>query len=272
MPLAMSKSYEGAIWDTNFVGTDLSNENQGTIVTANATINTKGSYTTLISATAFDSYGFHFLVQGSNAASTITSQLMDLRIGGSGGQVILPDFQVGARERGREGSWTMFIPIFIPRGTLIEARIQAVITVDTVNLTLFLNSGNSGWPGPLFAGADGYGFTSADSGGTAHTAGNGTPSTLANVGGTLSRDYGAIMIEIHPATGSLGERRYHWEVAVSSVIKAGWLHHSSSGESAITISPTHPHYTNLVSGAQLQVRAECSAGPHDHDVAFHCFY
>lgn len=271
MGLALPYYYEVNDWQSN-LGDDISTENQGDTITAGGTANTKGTYVTLISSTDYDVYGFYLLIQEAWTNGAQVNMLLDIRIGGASGKVILPDWQIGARHRGREGSWSNYFPLFIPRGMAVDARIQANTASDTAQVVIFLCKGTSGVPDNIYDGCDAYGANTSDSGGVAHTAGNTVFSTAANVGSTLSNNYKAAMLSLATGAATLGERRYLWRLLVGSVVKATWLHHSASDETILTCQPSTAKPMDLPSGSQLQVQGKCNAAAHVHDIAFHCFY
>lgn len=133
-------------------------------VTASGTAHTKGSWVELVSAAnnVFD-IGCIWLHSSANSASgTNTSQLCDIGLGAAASEaVIIPDILTGFDTlRASEG---MRIPIFIPKGERIAARIQAAITSDTLGLQIALvEAGNY----PSFQRAENIGSLSGTSGGT----------------------------------------------------------------------------------------------------------
>lgn len=94
----------------------------GTVVTASATTNTKGSYVELIASTAFNASGFWIRALDPSAQGSF---LIDIAIGGAGSeQVIVPNVMFGALA-GTELVLGMFIPINVPVGSRLSARCQS---------------------------------------------------------------------------------------------------------------------------------------------------
>lgn len=126
------------------------------VVTANPTPHQPGNYSELIASTAFDSHFMDLNVQGSSAGATDTPQLLDLAIGPSFEHIIVPN--VGTGHVGGMGTGTgptayrtYRIPVYIPQGTRIGARLRALIANDTLDVGLELYSGVL--PGGFFSGA-----------------------------------------------------------------------------------------------------------------------
>lgn len=259
-----------AAWQNNLPATPTVNA-AGTTITAHASINTKGSYTELFSATTYDSYGFWLATNNSSANATDTSMLLDIAIGAAASEVVIfPNYLCGYRT-GIGGM--IFVPLFIPKGSRVSARIQALISADDINVVMHLNGGRSGLGGSIFVGCDAYGVNTADSGGTAHTPGNtGTESTDANVGSVLSRDYGAVLLGLgHSGTG-LSANAVHWELTDGTNTLAEWWSQHQSTEQIFGPWPPVPFNMKLAGGTQLQIQAEASGTGDANDVAFYCFY
>ena len=106
-------------WSSNSVMTSLD---------AGATLNTKGAYAQIIASTAEAYKGI--LLNFGNSGSTDTtsvSNLLDLAIGAAASEiVILPDYHIQRAGRGVGNNTSMrYIPIHIPAGVRLAARIQA---------------------------------------------------------------------------------------------------------------------------------------------------
>ncbi len=270
--LGIARTYQGRRWESSMEDAPSQN-NWGPTVTASGTTHTKGNYVQLEAATTYDWYGFWLMCSGSSASANATNQLLDLAIGAAASeQIILPDFMSGWHIN--QIPTPYFIPIYIPRGTRIAARVQAQIASDTVDVCIWGNASNSGLPGPLFSNCDAYGITSASSNGTTVTAGNsGTPGSDTNIGSTTSRTYGGVYCMASPngltTVSSLG---YTWELRIGSVTVAEWHEATTTAEVRFGLYPPTPIPTPVLSGTQLQVRGACSGTNQAHTVALYCFY
>jgi hypothetical protein len=245
----------------------------GTSIAANASIHTKGLWTQLIASTTYDSYGFWLCANNSLSAGADTSQLLDIGVGANPNEVaILPNYLAGSRGA---GGWTkfVFIPLFIPRGTRVSARNQALISADTVHVLVMPVYGSSRPTQRIYTGCDAYGVDTADSGGTAHTPGNtGAESTDANVGTTLTRDYKAVLPALQFPGTTAGNDAFHWEITDGTNTFAEWVNSTGSSETVDVLQPNVPLEFPLKAGTQLMVQAESNTTGTLHDVAFYCFY
>ncbi|MCS6302369.1 MAG: hypothetical protein H8K07_01685 [Nitrospira sp.] len=243
----------------------------GPIITANATVHTKGAYAELVAATTYDWYGFWISMSGVAVSATRTDMLLDVAIGGAGSeQVILPNLMAG---------WTMggsgnilYIPIYIPRGTRLSARCQAVVSGDQTGVMLWGMAGHSGLPGPLFSQADDYGTVLASSKGAAHTPGNGVLSTATNVGGTTSRIYGAVLLMVAPDTTTVTARGVTWNLVFGGQAYAEWFDLETAAEQLVGPLPPAPNFCSVPAGTQLQVQGTSGGAGNAHTVILYGFY
>lgn len=275
MSLAIGNEFQQAIRQSNLSATP-SLTTWGTRLTAHATPHTKGSWATLATAT-YDVYGFWLGVNGTAASATRTDMMIDIGYGtaSSPENIIVPEFLCGWRGTPNLAPLMQWFPIFIPKGAIIQGRIQALITVDTADVTIFLNGGASAIPGPLFSGCDAYGTNTATSGGTSHTPGNtGAESTDANIGSTMAKHYGAVMLMVQGTLGTTTQTNiaYHWEVTLGGVTLAEWFVEGHTTEVVSGPFPPTPFFCSIPAGAQLQVQAEASGTAQAYDCALYCYY
>lgn len=112
---------------------------------AGGTANNKGSYTQITASTTNDASMLYVCMHG--GASTGTTGLLDIAIGGSGSEVIIiPDIPFCFNENNIEGVQSVGvnpcmvgpIPVQIPAGTRIAARIQTSFSFSSINMTVIL--------------------------------------------------------------------------------------------------------------------------------------
>jgi hypothetical protein len=99
-------------------------------LTANTSAHTKGSYSELIASTSANAGLLVLMVQDVSAASTNTATLIDVATGASGSETaIISNLAVGGAltTTGPIGI-AASIPVQIPSGTRLSARIQSVVT------------------------------------------------------------------------------------------------------------------------------------------------
>jgi hypothetical protein len=253
----------------------------GTTVTGAGTAHTKGSWTSLIDPTTYDTFGLFLTIAGTATSNTRTDALVDIGIGPSGGgseQVIIPNMIAGWRGTANAVPPTgLYLPMYIPAGVRVSARAQGLQINKQVQVGIWLHQGFSGMADDLFTQCDAYGINTSLSIGTSHTPGAlGALSTFADLGSTLSRDYGAVLLipQGTLADTSMRNDAYHWWVRADSggEVVGGWYVAGNSNELVAGPYPGMPLDLNLPSGTQLQVAAECSsASPEAYDVAAYCF-
>lgn len=107
-------------------------------VTADATPHTKGSWIELIAATTEDTDWLTLGISGTMAINgTDTRGLLDIAIGAAAAEVaIITEIPAGFISNGMH----ITLPVFIPKGARVSARLQAVTTVDTVAIAATVSS------------------------------------------------------------------------------------------------------------------------------------
>lgn len=275
MPLAIHNEFQQAIRQSNLSATP-SLTQWGRRLTASGTPHAKGSWATLATAT-YDVYGFWLGVNGVATAATRTDMMIDIGYGtaSSPENIIVPEFLCGWRSTPNLGALMQWFPIFIPKGAVIQGRIQALIASDTADVVVFLNGGASAMPGPLFSGCDAYGTNTAASTGTSHTPGNsGAESTDANIGSTASKNYGAVMLMVQGTLSQTTQTNiaYHWELTIGGTTVAEWFVEGHTTEVVHGPFPPCPVFCSVPEGTQMQVQAEASGTAQAYDVALYGFY
>lgn len=252
----------------------------GATITASATPHAKGAWTSLIDPVPFDVHLLHLAYWNSATAATRTDQMLDIGYGPAGGgseQVLLPEILTGWAPNGDRYGRSMVLPLFIPAGGRLSARLQALIASDTLAVFVGIAGGGDGIPGPLFRGADAFGTVVASSIGTSHTPGNtGAESAWANLGSATANDYIGCMMMVQGtmATTVMTTIGYHWELGYSSGAAplGEWAYGGNTNEILNGPWPVLPSFKPIPSGTQLQVRAEASGTAQAYDVAALCFY
>lgn len=269
---ALIRNFQQSALHSNLPATPAST--WGTHLTAHATPHSKGAWATLMTTTA-DVCGFWVGAAAISTSATQTDMMLDIAIGPTQDIVIVPELLIGWRGSVGAGPLMYYIPIYIPSGTLVSGRIQALITVDTAEILMFANEGGTLYRGPLFSGCDAYGTVIAASQGTSHTPGNtGAYSTDANIGGTTTKAYGAVLLGVGGTLSNttMNDLRYHWDLRVGSTTLGKWYHSTTSLEVVYGPFPPAPVYCSIPTSTQLQVRSTCSGAAQAQDVAFYAFY
>jgi hypothetical protein len=122
---------------SNYEVLNLAGGDPATTVTASSTIHTKGAWTQLLASTSGDSNLLLTRAMGVNTAATETSMLLDIAVGASGSETpIMENLAVGGAATGGPASAGLVIPlpVYIPSGSRISARIQSLIASDTCSV------------------------------------------------------------------------------------------------------------------------------------------
>lgn len=94
----------------------------GVVLTASSTVHTYGSWSTLIASVEADTSALHIQVLNATSA-TATAAILDIGIGAAGSEVSLFQMTIGSATNNR-----YLVPIQIPSGSRIAARMQSVIS------------------------------------------------------------------------------------------------------------------------------------------------
>lgn len=160
----------------------------GTVVTSNASANTKGTWTELLAATAYEANSFYIFLRGSTGSYDV---MYDIGIGAAASeQVVVPNLTFTAIAlRVAAG---VYIPLRVPKGSRISIRGQissgssqtcALFTIYLIATSLLNGEG--------FSRAVNMGANTADSGGTSVD-----PGGTINTKGSYSQLSAATVIEI----------------------------------------------------------------------------
>ncbi len=155
------------MWLPSLAATDSSFQTSATTITAHATAHTKGSWVELVATTPFDVTLLGVGGSDTRGSNTDTSQLTDIGVGAAAAEkLLIANIPSGYGAINIVGGRTAWFPVEIPSGTRIAARMQALITVDVVDIRLLM-FGKSSWSSvPQFQTIDTIGALTASSHGT----------------------------------------------------------------------------------------------------------
>ena len=138
----------------------------GATVTASATPHTKGTAVELVASSAFAAEMVEIYHTGNAITGTNTCVLVDLMTDASLATVTVPNLQIGTTQT---TTWhTYRLPVAIPSGTRIGARIQGTEVSETASISIRLHQAGSHTASPSSAVT--YGADTATSNGFAPTA------------------------------------------------------------------------------------------------------
>lgn len=140
----------------------------GIVVTGSASANVKGAWVELIRSTSADGSFLH--IQWGTSGSVNTEFLLDIGIGPAGSeQVIVPNLYC-SRTTTSGSVGHIVLPIAVPAGARISARVQGATASVTPKLTVRVGSATMPGSSPA-AGVDAFGADTTDTSGAAMDAG-----------------------------------------------------------------------------------------------------
>jgi len=152
------------------------NTGYGVLVTASGTAHVKGSWVAVHSSIAHDLYWHLITFTAVGASATNTQMLVDLGVGPDSSNVSVIAENLIAGSAGNFGNSVLggwrdyWLPLFVPAGTQLWARCQALVVSDTVRVNV--NSFGGTFPGcPIVTYIESIGEDLANSVGTSFTPG-----------------------------------------------------------------------------------------------------
>jgi hypothetical protein len=241
--------------------------NTGTVtLTASATAHTKGAWSTVIAATSSITTLLRFGINSVNVSGADSATLLDIGVGAAGSEtVIVPNLAIG----GSAGSFYN-IPVEIPSGARISARIQGVRSSQTATINsreLFVF--NAGDAAVIPTSVDVLGVNTATSTATAMSGGSGTWVQIVE---STSKDY--IGFSIAPSTSdtdtvSQSDATYEIGVgAAGSEVAFGYIHFAYGATENFSIAASRsPNLfgREVPTGSRLSIRHNIGANPEKYD-------
>lgn len=251
----------------------------GTVITADAAANTKGAYSQLIAATTMEWLGFLLVVDPAQTGAAYVA--VDIAIGAAASEIdILKNFHCSWKNAtNQEGAYSIFIPLRVPVGSRVAARIQSDVGGRTVRVSC-LGYGASARVTPVFEVCETYGFTagttrgvSSDPGGSANTKGSYVEITAS----TNERTKAIIITTGLPATSSAARRALDFAIgaAASEIILIPNIRYVSLNQGDNYVPSFHgPFPVNIAAATRLAARTSSSttsASERPTDVVAYCF-
>lgn len=251
--------FDGTISERAGMGTQ-----RGTTITASASTHTKGNYTQLIASTTYHSKRILVFIA---PHATNTLYLTDIAVGANGAeQVIIPNLPIGIGTGGDTFRGAIYdLPVNIPAGTRVSARVQSQTTVEFVYLSILLLSTSWGALAPrgrvTTYGADISDTTGLqyDPGGSANTKGG----YLEVTSSTSFHHSGLLVVIGNQNNAARTTADWKLDIAIGAggaekIIFADlWLGASATEDTMFPFCfPMLP--VNIPEGSRLSVNASCS--------------
>lgn len=261
---------QGDFRATTFIPVDTPTTNHALTsftLTADSTIHTKGAYTELIASTSGPVSAVQVGLSGVQANGTATGTLVDLAYGAAGAEtVFLANINVGS-------AVTAQIPYYLPAGTRIAARCQALISADTVTATIrtFFAKNRTA------VAIETIGALTASSKGTQFTMGTASEGTWVQLTAATAHRYNALALQVGTnnsgatATESMsidiGVGAAASEVAVISNLFAT-LTNNETSSNGIGFADIIARPVDIPAGSRIAVRGQGTNGGNMDAVVF----
>lgn len=248
---------------------------QGATITANASADTKGTYTQLIASTAFASTSI--MVYGAEVPTANTDFLLDIAIGAAASEVvILSNLYFGAGQGSVIYGNPFIFPIAIPAGTRISARVQSDTGSETITVNVHL-IGQGFLPAQPLSIVDTYGANTADTGGVSVDSGSSadTKGAYSEVVASTTRDMREFTVAIGNQVNGI-RASYVWlfdiaiGAAASEVIIVPDIALACSSTSDILFPHNIRVPLRIPAGTRIAARSQCS-GTNSADRLFDVF-
>jgi len=173
-------------------------------VTGSSTIHTKGAWTQLVSSTASQSALAILSFGNVGAASTNTSTLVDIGVGGAGSEsVVIPNIAVGGYVNGP----VIWVPIRIPAGSRVAARCQSLVSSKAISVRIYLFSHTDSARCPTSVNAIG-----ADTATSAGVALSGASGSWTEIAAATAADFQALTLV--PSSSATAGNNGNWRLSL----------------------------------------------------------
>src|SRR5262245_61767637 len=239
----------------------------GTSITSGASASTKGAWTQLIAATAFDAYFIVIAFNGLGAANNAWRACVDIGIGAATEEVLIADLlgglapsQGGTTVNGPAKQWAF--PLYIPAGSRLTGRYASDRTGFASFLAIWLYGGHGYPPFRVGTKVTTYG-TGTVPAGTAITPGaSGAEGAWAQLVASSSEDHFALFPSFQVNDGSMNNRAFGVDIGVGAAteeeVAGNYWFGTTSDEVTMGPFPAMPTWADVPAGSRLSMRAQCS--------------
>jgi len=252
-------------------------------VAASATPNTEAaSWTEIVSATVEYCDGFWLSAIGTSATSSISQIILDIGIGAASSEIVLVSHLLFDHQNNKPIQGFVYIPIPIPGGTRVAARIRCSVASHSIKVGIVLQRQGNTKPSNTCTKCVTYGDDTSDSGGTSID-----PGVTANTEGAWTQMTSSTTDDTKMVIISLGNQanasrnNYYFrldlgiggsgsEVAAISNIPFN----SGISTDMLTQIWFGPFPVDIPAGTRIALRLQCSGAASPArlvDAAIHCF-
>ena len=235
---------------------------------ADSSAHTKGNWTELIASTSADaSYIIVDCFAASNNLDTAT--LLDIGIGASTSEVaLIADVAIGGSARFLgQATFSFGVPIKIPSGTRLSARIQSVVTGGK-QANIIIRTFDMGDYAAAPTSVDVIGTSTATSEGTEMT---GAAGTYKEIIASTVRDYKAIVMVPSTSSALISNILVEFTLGIgasTSEVEIGRCVANYEARERVSTSTFYPQIIgeNVPSGTRLAVSHNIAADPENYDI------
>lgn len=257
---------------------------KGVVLTASATPNSEGAWTQIVASAPFDVAAVLVNLQPKDNESSSRSYLLDIGVGAAASeQAVIPDLFFGNTATTSTAApgvqQSVLIPVAIPAGARIAARLQASAASMTATLGLEL-LGAGFLHHASFGGIDALGIDAANSRGTRLTtsASINTKGSWAQLIASTARDYRAILPCVIPR-GTSGTVVHHLAdigigaAASEAVLLPDLWAVQAIGGAASAVGGFRPLIPcEIPAGSRVAARSQATVASQSTDVALYGLY
>ena len=231
--------------------------------------NTKGAWAALLPALAFDGYMLYLRVHSTQTISTDTSMLVDIGADPDGGTdygdlIVVANFMGGHGKDPDRLAQEMAIPVNIPAGSTVAARIQSVIADETAEVAVAILGGTpTSNPFPTSGLVVTYGANTSDSGGVALTnAVANTKAAWVEITGSTTHPHQGVALAMQGNDASGGTLKFLIDIgigaAASEVVLISDIYAQSSNQEYVggRFPANLVLHTPIPEGSRLSVRSQ----------------
>ncbi len=171
----------------------------GSVVTTGGASNTKGTPVELIASTAFDAYWITITASNYAAAATTSQGCLDILIGASTEEVLIPNLLMGFCGSLAPKRWDF--PLYIPAGSRIAAQAAGDRTTTTLTVGVVLRGGDGTPHHRVGRKVTTYGITTVPAGTDVAAGYSGAEGAWVQITGSTSEDHFAFCPSFHPTDG-----------------------------------------------------------------------
>lgn len=253
----------------------------GYVVVTGGASHVKGAWVELVASSPGDTYLLMLSAGTTFVSAANTSMLLDIGIGAAGSeQLLISNLAIGYLDGILVSGRYWLLPLYIPAGSRIAARIQGVVATDTAEVAIDLFGGLPMEGASPSVVVDTYGANTATSRGvslvasaTAHVAGAWT-----EVSPALPNDISRLFLGVQGnGSTTLATASSLIDIAVGpagaeAVIASGIYVRSTTSEVIVNVAPPGPvvpNATEVKAGSRLSARLTSSTASHALDATFH---